>query len=75
MSDTPNPQSPAENDAPRVKIDFTVTDDEGNELAWGGTSYASSLKALADELQAMVERGEFPHAERVFPPADGDTDG
>ena len=58
----------AEKSTPSVRIDFTITDDEGNELAWGGTSYQSSLHALADELQAMVERGEFPHADRVFPP-------
>lgn len=60
----------AENDARRVTIDFTVKDDQGNELAWGGTGHASSLKALADELQAMVKRGEFPHGDRVFPPAE-----
>jgi hypothetical protein len=35
-----------------MRIDFTVTDDEGNELAFGGTSSHPTLKALADELLA-----------------------
>jgi hypothetical protein len=55
-----------------MRIDFTVTDDEGHELAFGGTSSQPTLKALADELYAMVERGEFPHAERCdIPPGEG----
>jgi hypothetical protein len=72
--DKPTEPHTAENDSRRVMIDFTVRDDQGNELAWGGTGYASSIKALADELQAMVERGEFPHSDRVFPPASTQVD-
>lgn len=53
-----------------MRIDFTVTDDDGNELAWGGTSPQPTLKDLAFELGSMVENGEFPHADRLNRPAD-----